>query len=227
MARMPDMEQEANATRREVGRTTIPAGAARTVVLRRTYDAGIEDLWDALTNPERLPRWFLPVTGDLQLGGKYQLQGNAGGEIRTCEPPKLLRVTWAYGENITDQDIGEVEVRLTPGANGTTDFELSHAAVPPPEFWKQFGPGAVGIGWDLALYGLVLHLRGGSLTDHGVDPDTWSTSPDGVEFVRHASASWGAAHRAANIAAGDDPAEADAAAQGSFAFYTNTLPPST
>jgi uncharacterized protein YndB with AHSA1/START domain len=223
MARMPDMEEEVNAVQREVGTATIPAGEGRTVVLRRTYDADIEDLWDAITNPERLPRWFLPVTGELKLGGRYQLQGNAGGEILTCEPPKLLRVTWAFGENITEKDVGEVEVRLTAGAGDTTLFELSHAAVPPPEFWQQFGPGAVGIGWDLALYGLVLHLRGGSLTEPGADPDTWVTSPEGVEFVRHATASWAAAHKAA----GDDPAEADAAAQGAFAFYTNTLPPST
>src|SRR3569833_1496722 len=100
MARMSDMEDEAGAVTREVGTATIPAGEARTVVLRRTYDADIEDLWDAITDPERIPRWFLPVTGDLKLGGRYQLQGNAGGEILTCERPKLLRVTWAYGENI-------------------------------------------------------------------------------------------------------------------------------
>ena len=31
--------------------------------------------------PERIPRWFLPVSGDLRLGGRYQLEGNAGGEV--------------------------------------------------------------------------------------------------------------------------------------------------
>jgi hypothetical protein len=34
-----------------------------------------------------LRRRFPPVSGDLRLGGKYQLGGNAGGEILACEPP--------------------------------------------------------------------------------------------------------------------------------------------
>ena len=63
-----------------------------------TYDAPIEDVWDALTNPERIGRWFLPISGDYRLGGRYQFEGNAGGEIVACERPNRLRVTWVYGE---------------------------------------------------------------------------------------------------------------------------------
>ena len=60
--------------------------------------APIEDVWDACTTAERIGRWLMPVSGDLRrLGGKYQLEGNAGGEIVSCEPPRLLRVTWALG----------------------------------------------------------------------------------------------------------------------------------
>ena len=44
----------------------------------RTYSAEIEELWDAVTNSERIPRWFAPITGELKLGGRYQLEGNAG-----------------------------------------------------------------------------------------------------------------------------------------------------
>jgi uncharacterized protein YndB with AHSA1/START domain len=61
---------------------------ARVVVAARTYDTGTEDLWDALTSRERIPRWFLPIEGDLKLGGRYQLKGNAGGTISRCDPPK-------------------------------------------------------------------------------------------------------------------------------------------
>ncbi len=32
---------------------------ARAVIATRSYDTDITDLWDALTNPERIPRWFL------------------------------------------------------------------------------------------------------------------------------------------------------------------------
>jgi hypothetical protein len=43
---------------------------ARNVTLERLYDTTADDLWDAVTNPERLPRWFLPVSGELKLGGR-------------------------------------------------------------------------------------------------------------------------------------------------------------
>ena len=59
-------------------------------MLRRRYDAAIEDVWDAVTDPDRLKRWFLPISGDLRVGGTFQLEGNAGGEILSCEPPRLL-----------------------------------------------------------------------------------------------------------------------------------------
>jgi uncharacterized protein YndB with AHSA1/START domain len=51
----------------------------RVAVARRAYPTDSADLWDCLTNPERIPRWFLPVTGELAEGGRYQVVGNAGG----------------------------------------------------------------------------------------------------------------------------------------------------
>lgn len=71
---------------------------ARAVILSRCYDTGVEDLWDAVTNPERLPRWFLPVEGNLQQGGRYQLKGNAGGTITLCQAPDTLDLTWESPE---------------------------------------------------------------------------------------------------------------------------------
>ena len=50
---------------------------ASAVTLTRLYETSVDDLWDALTSRERIARWFLPVEGDLQLGGKYQLKGNS------------------------------------------------------------------------------------------------------------------------------------------------------
>ena len=35
--------------------------AALAAVLIRSYDTTVDDLWDAITTPERLARWFLPV----------------------------------------------------------------------------------------------------------------------------------------------------------------------
>ena len=66
---------------------------ASTVTLTRLFDTSVDDLWDALTSKERIPRWFLPVEGDLRLGGRYQLKGNAGGTITACTPPSHFAAT--------------------------------------------------------------------------------------------------------------------------------------
>ncbi len=50
------------------------------VVLRRDFPSPVDDVWDALTDPERLKRWFLPVSGDLPAGGTFATEGGAGGD---------------------------------------------------------------------------------------------------------------------------------------------------
>lgn len=62
---------------------------ALVAIAGRTYDTTVEDLWDALTTPERLARWFLPVEGDLEPGGRYRLEGNASRTIDRCRRPEL------------------------------------------------------------------------------------------------------------------------------------------
>ena len=91
---MIDIAHEIDAVQRGVGSVPTEAGEGRIVRLTRTYDAGIGDVWDALTTPERISRWFLPVSGDLRLGGRYQFEGQAGGSIVACERPNRLQVTW-------------------------------------------------------------------------------------------------------------------------------------
>ena len=119
-------------------------------------------MWDALTDPTRISRWFLPVSGDFRLGGRYQFEGNAGGKVVACDRPHRLLVTWEMGEG---QPASEVELRLSPAGDDATTFVLEHTAIVPDEMWDQFGPGAVGVGWDGGVLGLALHLRGGSITD--------------------------------------------------------------
>jgi uncharacterized protein YndB with AHSA1/START domain len=199
---MKDIFEELAAVRRRVDNVGTPAGESHAVVLRRRYDAEVDDVWDAITNPERLSRWFLPIGGDLREGGKYEISGNASGEILRCEPPTLLKVTWVFGE-----DTSEVEVRLSPG----TELELVHTAVVDPERWGEFGAGAVGVGWDLALLGLSLHLAGDSIGD----PREWESSPEAKEFSRRSSAAWGAAMEAA----GATPEEAARAVENTSNFY--------
>lgn len=209
-----DIARHLGAVSRTVGTRERDGRPARVVAAARSYDAAPDEVWDAITSAERIPRWFLPVSGDLRLGGRYQLQGNAGGEITRCEPPRHLAITWEYGG-----DVSWVDVRLIPEGAGRTRLELEHVAHVPPEFWDQYGPGAVGVGWDGALLGLGHHLLGGPAVDPAAAV-AWQTSPQGIEFTRHCSAGW----EQASVAAGTDPAAAAASARRTTAFYTGTDP---
>lgn len=205
-----DIAATLGAVVREVASREHEGRMARVIVAARTYDTAIDDLWDALTNAERIPRWFLPVLGDLHLGGRYQLQGNAGGEITACEPPRHLAVTWEFGGQVS-----WVAVRLAEQAPDATRLELEHMAHVDDNWWDEFGPGAAGVGWDLALMGLAQHLQTGATVDRQAAM-AWPTSPEGKAFVRASSNGWAQA----SAAAGTDVAAAQGAADRTTAFYT-------
>jgi uncharacterized protein YndB with AHSA1/START domain len=177
-----------------------------------SYDAAIEDVWDACTNPERIPRWFLPVSGDLRPSGRYQRQGNASGTIERCDPPRSFSATWEFGDQMS-----WIEVRLTARPDGGTQLVLEHIAHVDDERWAEFGPGAVGVGWDMGFVGLAVHLSSG----HSMDPwegMAWAASAEGRQFMTLASQRW----CDASIAAGTDQADARAAADRTTAAYTTT-----
>ena len=213
---MIEVDKEVEAVQREVGTGRIAAGEARTVRLRREYNAEIQDVWDALTNPSRIGRWFLPISGDFRLGGSYQFEGNAGGQIVACERPNRLLVTWAYGDASDPASVSELEVRLTAAGDHATVFELLHTAVVPDEMWTQFGPGAVGVGWDMGLLGLALHLGDGSEPATPAEKEAWQLSDEGKQFASLSSEAWGEASRAA----GADPKTVAGNIAATTAFYT-------
>lgn len=210
---MSEILDHLTATHRELNDRTMPGGEGKAAVMRRQFDATVDDVWDAITDADRLKRWFLPVSGDLRLGGRYQIEGNAGGKVLECEPPRLLKVTWNFGFDPDIEGVSEVEVRLSEGPGGTTAFELVHAAVPPTEMWADFGPGAVGVGWDQMLLGLGEHLSGGEIDLAAMV--TWHETEEGRGFISASCQAWRAAHEANGAPA----AEAAAAAEKTFAFY--------
>ena len=151
MTDLTDLTEALAATERTVGQRQIAAGAARTAIIRRRYAAEIEDVWDACTTPARIARWFLPISGDLRLGGSFQFAGNAEGTILRCEPPRRLTVSWA----IEGRPIDEVELRLSSAPDGDTILEIEHASANADTLW------GVGIGWELPLaFSLPLELSG-------------------------------------------------------------------
>ena len=212
---MIDVIHEISGVDRRIGSRTLEAGTARTLTISRVYDTPLEDLWDACTNPERIPRWFLPVSGDLRPGGRYELEGNASGTIERCDAPHSLDASWEYGGQIS-----WIELRLTTEPDGRTRFALEHIAHVGDEMWDQFGPGAVGVGWEQALLGLSLHLVSGGEQLDSEAVAAWQVSDEGLQFVRQSSEHWAEA----SIAAGTDAAEARAAAERTTDFYSGEPP---
>jgi uncharacterized protein YndB with AHSA1/START domain len=183
------------------------------VTLLRIFPAELTDVWDACTNPERIPHWFLPVSGELREGGRYRLEGNAGGTVTRCDAPHGFAATWEFGD-----DTSWVELRLESEGDERTRFKLEHIAYV-DERWAQFGPGAVGIGWEGALIGLYLYLTTRQAVDR-VEMAKWTASDEGRRFLALSSGAW----CEADMVHGSDPAEARAAADRTTAFYTG-MPP--
>ena len=182
----------------------------RRTIMSRTFSTTVDDLWDAISNPERIPRWFLPVTGDFRVGGRFQFEGNAGGAILRCDEPTLVEVTWEMGQGMTSSLALHVE---PDGRNAR--LRLEHVGVVPEELWTQFGPAATGMGWDGGFFGLYNHLEtGGAVTPEIAE--AWAASPDGIEFMTISSELW----TLAAIDAGMDPNAAAAASAMTLAMYT-------
>ncbi|WP_207671235.1 SRPBCC family protein [Paenibacillus cymbidii] len=207
---MVDLEGCFGAVTRTVSELEREGKPARNVTLERFYDTTPDDLWDAVTNPERLPRWFAPVSGELSLGGRFQIQHNAGGVITACEPPHYFAVTWEFAGGLS-----WVELRIAAEEGERSRFTLSHIC-PIDDHWKKFGPGAVGVGWDLALAGLAFHLSDNDA--ERIDEHAFGASSEGKAFMTDCSEDW----RRAAVAAGELPSQAGEAAKRVTAFYTGS-----
>lgn len=201
-------------TTRSVTTVDLDGRPARRAVMSRSFPTDVADLWEAVTTADRISRWFMPVSGDLRVGGQYQLQGNAGGTIEECEPPSRFRVTWGMGDSTS-----WVTVTLTP-QDGGTRLELEHLGHVAAEFWERYGPSATGLGWDMALFGLELHLPTGATNDPA-EAAAWMASPNGLAFMQESTQAW----QQADVAAGASAEEAALRAKRTVAAYTGQPEP--
>ncbi|WP_125131212.1 SRPBCC domain-containing protein [Microbacterium sp. 10M-3C3] len=115
------------------------------MVYDEVYATDAADLWAAVTTRERLARWMADYTGELRLGGAWEVssEGEAWGRgrITACEPGRSFTTTWhATGEEPTI-----LHVRLEP-VEGGTRLVLEHDGVQS----LFYGPG-----WQTYLERLV------------------------------------------------------------------------
>ncbi|MDM7832004.1 SRPBCC family protein [Cellulomonas edaphi] len=101
--------------------STSPGGTS--VTFERRYATSADDLWAAVTEPERIARWLGPVYGDLEVGGRYELRmgddvpgadENATGEVLECDPPRSFAVSWLFPAEL----VTRVEVSVRPDGAG-------------------------------------------------------------------------------------------------------------
>jgi hypothetical protein len=82
--------------------------------------------------------------------------------------------------------------------------------------WEKFGPGAVGVGWDLSFMGLGRHIAepGSKVAQEAVA--SWFGSAEAKDMIRTASSDWGRA----DVAGGENREEALARAELTRKFYS-------
>jgi uncharacterized protein YndB with AHSA1/START domain len=199
-----DIAEQIGATSREVSRQHTESGETVAVTLQRRYPADPADVWQAITDPERVRRWFLPLTGDLREGGNFELEGNASGDILKCAPPRHLVVTFGGESSIVD-------VQLS-GDGQQTLLKLTHSV---PVELAGSGAGAlyVGPGWDGALMGIALYLAG----EAPEDPVAAANSPQVQDFNVSSIKEWVASIEASGTADADAISAAQQASLAQFA----------
>ena len=134
------------------------------VRIEERYDTDIEDLWSAITDPDRLARWFAQVSGDLGLGGSFRTYVEAddvdsNGRVDVCEPPRRFVVTtretdesWRKGQGAPPFD-EVIEVTLTAGGDQTVLVaEVRGLPLDKIAFY--------GAGWQIHAENLATYLAG-------------------------------------------------------------------
>ena len=104
---MKDVLDELAAARRTMGTATLPAGDAYTMELRRRYDAPVDDVWNAITDPERLglgvsTTVFFALCGLLLLAaawGLYRVRPWARGPVLLTQLISLA-LAWTQREDV-------------------------------------------------------------------------------------------------------------------------------
>ena len=199
-----DIANQIGATSRQVAQQHTERGETVVVTLERRYAAEVADVWQAITDPDRVRRWFLPLTGDLREGGTFQLENHAGGDIMTCEPPRHLVVTFGGESSIVDV--------VLAGEGDQTLLKLTHSV---PIELAGSGAGAlyVGPGWDGALLGIAQYLAGEVVSD----PVAAANTPEVQDFNVSSIKEWIAGVEASGTADADTISAAQQAALAQYA----------
>ncbi|ADG74507.1 Activator of Hsp90 ATPase 1 family protein [Cellulomonas flavigena DSM 20109] len=139
------------------GTVTVAPDGAR-VEFRRRYATTPDDLWSAMTEPERARRWLGALHGDLRVGGTYELRMGedvpdaddvAHGEVLACDPPHALELTWSFPGESTSHVRAQVDADGDGAVLTLVHTELQESAA------RGYGGG-----WHTLLDQLEDHVAG-------------------------------------------------------------------
>lgn len=125
------------------------------VRMRVRYPADIGDVWSALTDPQRLARWYGKVEGDLRIGGEFTdfvsgSESEGRGRIEVCDPPRQLRFT-----SVREGEGPKVSVAVDlADAGAQTVLVVEVRGLPPDNLY------AYGAGWQVHVEDPAAHLQG-------------------------------------------------------------------
>jgi uncharacterized protein YndB with AHSA1/START domain len=130
----------------------IPDGDRGTVRIEDRFDTDIADLWDAVTDPDRVARWIAVVSGDFRVGGTLtgRFTSSWEGEMRVevCDAPRHLRLLSGVGD---DQTV--MEAWLSEDGDGTR-LVVEESGLPIENLPYH------GSGWQVHIEDLGAHLDG-------------------------------------------------------------------
>ena len=120
--------------------------------IEQTWDTDAADLWDAVSDPERLARWFAPIVGTPVVGGEFGIHFDDGDvpgmTLLSCDPGRGFTFVWPMAPD---------RPRSGRGARGDPDDQ--HARAHPPVAAPGKAP-EYGAGWAAYVGQLRDHLDG-------------------------------------------------------------------
>ncbi len=140
---------------------------AERLVVKRTFNAPVERVYEAWTDPEKMKRWFAPgnmtvpsAEADVRAGGRYRVQMSDGGSdcefhttggiYREVVPNERLVFTWQW-------EGSDLETLLTLEFKGLsaggTELTLTHEGFDSEDTRNKHGQG-----WDGCLANLETFL---------------------------------------------------------------------
>lgn len=172
---------------RITGRRETQAGQ-EVLVMAREFRAGIEDVWAAVSDPERMQRWIGTWGGD-PASGSIAFRMTAEGDdvpeevydIETCEPPRRFAVRSREAAPFSADGSGErvhwaLRVDLAE-SNGVTTLTFVQALAEGSLGADMVA--SVGPGWEYYLDRLAAAIDGAD-----VDAVTWGDYESGSADYR-------------------------------------------